>query len=168
MPGPPCLVDTNTFVVIRSLVRADPSLDPLKVIGSDVVVISQTVYDELMFGLPPTDHKVGLNDRLVDWMGGRVVRVTETDGDQADLISRLYARHDPAPDDVDDALIAATSIRPGRVLLTRNQKHFHYILGLRYVNVTPWPMPLPILTTRPIEAGNHTRPCCQRLKSAKK
>ena len=163
MPGPPCLVDTNTFVIIRSLVRAVPSLDRLQVIGSDDVVISQTVYDELMFGLPPTDYKVPLNDNLVAWMGGRVVRVTEADGDQADLITRVYARHDPAPDDLDDALIAATSMRLGRVLLTRNQKHFHYISGLRYVNVAPWPMPLPILATRPIEVGNQTRACCQRL-----
>ena len=162
--APQCLIDTNAFVHIRKLVRDNPSLTRQQVIGADDVVISETVYDELMVDLPPEDYKVRLNDDTLTWLGGRMVQVTDADGDQADFINRFYARHHPPPNDVNDALIAATTMRLGRVLLTRNVRHFHYILGLRYVSVNPWPMALPILATRPVEAGNHSKACCQPLR----
>jgi predicted nucleic acid-binding protein len=166
VPGAACLIDTNTFVVIRASLRADPSLDPFKIVGSTDLVISDTIYDELMMDLPPSDYKVALNDDLVNQMGGRVIRASDEDAALADAIMRTYARHDPAlgEQDRNDAIIAATSMRLGRVLLTRNWKHFHFILGLLFVNIAPWPMGLPILTTRPVETGSHLRACCQRLR----
>lgn len=154
------LLDTNVVIWIR-----DNKLDPYRYVGSDDLAISDTVAAELQGPLPDDHPRVQENWALLRAMGGTVVDDTTPEAlTMALRIVREYQRHEPPADDPADALIAAAAIDSGRVLVTRNWKHFHFVRGLRYLDARG-PAIQGMLADRIVKVGGPTdRPCCRHLR----
>jgi toxin FitB len=71
-----------------------------------------------------------LDDSVARAFDGRVLPVDET------VARRAAALHVPDPQPFRDALIAATALVHGLVMVTRNQRDFERFAGLRVTN--PW------------------------------
>ena len=157
--APPCLLDTNVVVWIR-----DSHLDPASYVGSNDLAVSDTVLAELQGPMPLADPKMQRNLALVAQMGGRVVRTTDEMAGIAEKIVKDYRLHQPpSGDDPADCLIAAEAIVSGRVLMTRNWKHFHYIRGLRLVDAR-LATTVDLVGLGGIETGGpRDRACCQKV-----
>lgn len=129
----PCLLDAN----VVSYLRVTEGLDPFVYVGSRDLVVSRVVRLELQAGLPPTDRKFIGNEALIASLGKPILIEDDRVKALAADIQARYVRHQPPPTDVADLAIAATAIVMGRVLVTRNWKHFHYIEGLRMIDARP-------------------------------
>ena len=156
----PCLLDTNVVSFIR-----DMGADAAVYIGSTDLAVSDTVVAELLGPMPDTDPKMVRNYDFIAAIGGLIIG---DDDDQTRALARQiehrYCLHQPPPsDDADDALIAATAIRSGRVLITKNWKHFHYIAGLRLVDARI-AVSSNLIGTQGIEDGClRKKLCCSRV-----
>jgi predicted nucleic acid-binding protein len=157
--APPCLLDTNVVAWIR-----DNHLNPVAYVGSGDLAVSETVLAELQGPMPLHDPKMQRNLALIAAMGGRVVATTDEMQDVAEQIEADYQLHQPPPgDDPADALIAAEAIVSGRVLVTRNWKHFHYIRGLRLVDARR-AATVNLIDAQGIEQGTpRSCPCCLKV-----
>ena len=162
MAAAACLIDANAFSELR-ITWEKEGIHPFEIVGSDDLVISTVIWDELVQDLPVDDHKVAKIDTLLREMGNRIVRTTDADASVANELIERYQRHDPPWPDPSDALIAATAVRVGRIVVTRNWKHFHFVLDLQTLMLRPWPVDRPWLENRPLTPGDHSQPCCQRL-----
>jgi predicted nucleic acid-binding protein len=164
MAAEPCLIDSNAFSELR-IIWEKVKVHPFDVVGSEDLAISSVIYDELVRKLPPDDHKVRKIESLIAEMGDRVIRTTDADATAADDMLERYREHLPPWPDPSDALIAATAMRVGRIVVTRNWKHFHFVLDLRTLILRPWPTGRPWLEHRPVALGDHEGQCCERLAS---
>jgi predicted nucleic acid-binding protein len=154
-----CLLDTNVVAWIR-----DNELEPTAYVGSDDLAISDTVAAELQGPLPSDHPIVQASWALVRASGGRVVddTIAEVLAVATSIMTR-YRLHEPPADDPADALIAAAAMLTGRVLVTRNWKHFHYVAGLRYLGARG-PQAEDLLGSVGVAQGGPTElPCCRRL-----
>lgn len=125
----PCLLDGN----VASWLRVTEE-DPFGYVGSTDLAVSRTIVAELQATLPADDRKALGNLALIARLGNPIIMEDEGDWSLAADIERRYAKHQPAPIDPADLVIAATAILHGRVLVTRNWKHFHFIEGLRMID----------------------------------
>lgn len=125
----PCLLDGNVVSSLR--VTGE---DPFGYVGSTDLAVSRTIVAELQAGLPADDRKAQGNLVLIARLGSPIITEDANTWSLAVDIQRRYAKHQPAPTDPADLVIAATAILHGRVLVTRNWKHFHFIEGLRMID----------------------------------
>jgi len=159
-----CVVDANALVWLRGQNHA-VGLDPAQVVGSGDLVITDTILAELFFRLDPGDYWFERNLEFLSLFQG-VVEHTDADVATAEAYLERFARHEPPLDDVADATIAATTVRTGRVLLSQNTKNFHFIDGLRFVD-----MRQPhrrgretLITFFGISEGSLRLPCCRGIR----
>lgn len=112
------------------------------------------------------------DDLRTKWLalveGLPVLLETDVVVDLAERLFEAYARHDDPPR-APDALIAAAAMTYGRVVVTENWKDFHFVGGLRYLDVRRVSLAMtPVLEDRvPKDRAIHpTAGCCRRLRRA--
>ena len=136
------LLDTNVVSELRKVSsgRADPNVAAwAKAVPSGQLFISVVTLHELEHGVllaERSDPRSGailrrwLDESVARAFDGRVLPVDEA-------VARLAAAfHVPDPAPFRDALIGATAITHGLVMVTRNERDFHRFPGIRLLN--PW------------------------------
>jgi predicted nucleic acid-binding protein len=135
------LLDTNAF---SAIVRAggDPAIETwLMGVDEDDLFVSVLTVGEICRGLsllPPGRRKRDIStatERLIADYGERVLAVDEATARRWGDLSARYRERGVVVGVVDE-LIAATALRHGLVLVTRNVRHFEQS-GCPLLN--PWP-----------------------------
>lgn len=134
------LLDTNVVSELRRLDKAHSRVARwAESVAADALYISVVTVLELDVGILSMERRDPATGGLLRaWMETRVLpsfagRIVAVD---LEVARRCAALHVPDPRPERDALIAATALVKGLVVVTRNDGDFSRIAGLRVVN--PW------------------------------
>lgn len=136
------LLDTN---VISEFIRPRPAVHVIRYLQStptSQLFLSVMTIGEIRFGVARA-RPSPKTANILNWLERGVLapfagQVLDVDQETADIWATLAASamRKSRPPDVVDTLIAATAIRHGLTLATRNTKDFDFYEGLRLLN--PW------------------------------
>lgn len=118
------ICDTNVFI---SLFRnIEDTVDNLKLIGGDNVIIPSICVMELYRGMQTKVEMLGMQKKIDRY---NILHINEDISEKAiDLIHRYKLSHNL---DIPDAIIAATSLVYDISLFTYNTKDFKFIPGIK-------------------------------------
>jgi predicted nucleic acid-binding protein len=154
----PFLLDTSTVSRADSIRRRISLPD---FVGSLTLVVPQVAVRELSAGRYPDAR-----DRWFASIGSLpVVPETEEIIELAERLAARYEAHDDPPEPA-DSIIAATSLVIAAPVITENWRDFHFVEGLRYVDIRGLTAAeIPVLSHRTVQAGGpaNTGGCCRRL-----
>ena len=132
-------LDTNILIALQKQETAADGFYRAAVEAGEVVTVPTVVLFEARRSLLSSKYAQRLDalDRLLSFMG-----VLEFDTEAAARAAHIYhdLRSAGTPIDDADVLIAATALRHGATLVTRNTKHFNRIPGLL---LTDWQQETP-------------------------